>query len=101
MCTVLMKFGLYDIIDKALVVDQLMGEKNNYCLVILSLREIAVLLNYLDLTNLELNLNYYRTDAYEVMDILAGIFKLIHSRIYTLLSVFHLQFSKERIFFSL
>lgn len=27
MCTVLMKFGLYDIIDKALVVDQLMGKK--------------------------------------------------------------------------
>lgn len=48
-----------------------MGEKNNYYLVILSLREIAVLLNYLDLTNLELNLNYYRTDAYEVMGILA------------------------------
>lgn len=71
MCTVLMKFVLYDCIDKALVVDRLMGEKNNYCLVILSLREIAVLLNYLDLTNLELNLNYYRTDAYDVMDILA------------------------------
>lgn len=53
MCSVLMKFVLYDCIDKALVVDRLMGEKNNYCLVILSLREIAVLLNYLDLTNLQ------------------------------------------------
>lgn len=71
MCTVLMKFGLYDCIDKALVVDWLMGKKNNYCFIILSLREIAVLLNYLDLTNLELNSNYYRIDAYEVMDILA------------------------------
>lgn len=32
MCTVLMKFVLYDCIDKAFVVDRLMGEKNNYCL---------------------------------------------------------------------
>lgn len=70
MSTVFMKFVLYDRIDKALVVDRLM-EKKHYCFIILSLRVIAVLLNYLDLTNLELNLNYYRTDAYEVMDILA------------------------------
>lgn len=59
MCIVLMKFVLYDCIDKVFVVDRLMGEKNNYCFVILSLREIVVLLNYLDLINLEFNLNYY------------------------------------------
>lgn len=65
-----MIFVLYDCIDKAFVVDRLMEKNNNYCFIILSLREIAVLLNYLDLTNLELNLNYYRIDAHEVMDIL-------------------------------
>lgn len=70
MCIVLMKFVLYDCIDKVFVVDRLMGEKNNYCFVILSLREIVVLLNNLDLINLEFNLNYYRIDVYEVMDIL-------------------------------